>query len=213
MVAIESLIIEDISYEVIIKRKKIKHTYIRVSDDLKIIITTSKAVTRKMIKELLSKKINSIKKMINRQQKKLRNNDFILGYPVDIVVVSNLKKPEFYNNKLYLSDKNKLEAAKKIIAKDLFKERLNYRYSLFKEEIPYPILKIRKMKTRWGVCNPQKETITLNLDLINKEIKYIDYVIVHELIHFIHANHSSDFWNLVAQYINDYKEIKRELRD
>lgn len=213
MIEVEPLNIDGTIYEVIIKRKLIKHTYIRVTDDLKIVITTSKSTTRGMIEELLLKSLNSIKRMINHQRNKLKRNDFILGRQVDIIVVSNLKKPELYNNKLYLRDKDKLEDAKLAIAKDLFKNRLNYLYPLFKEDIPYPLLKIRKMKTRWGVCKPQKKIITLNFDLIHKEIKYIDYVIVHELAHFIHPNHGRDFWDLVGQYINNYKEIKRKLRD
>lgn len=205
--------IDGINYEVIINKKAIKHTYIRISDDLKIIISTSKTNNKTQLKEILEKNIKSIKRMLKKTKKKSLTENYILGQQVDIVVISNLKKPELNKNKLYLKNKDKLEEAKKIIAKEIFKERLNYLWSLFEENVPYPFLKIRKMKTRWGVCNPQKQTITLNLELLKKEIKDIDYVIVHELAHFIHANHGQEFWNLVAKYINNYQEIRKELRD
>lgn len=86
-------------------------------------------------------------------------------------------------------------------------------YSLFKEKIPYPKLKIRKMTSRWGVCNVKDKTVTLNFELIKRDIKYLDYVIVHELSHFIHPNHSKSFWFLVSKYIPNYKELRKEMRE
>ena len=67
------------------------------------------------------------------------------------------------------------------------------------------------MKTRWGVCNVKTKRVTLNLSLIKKEVKYLDYVIIHELSHLIHANHSKDFWNLVSLLEPNYKKLRKEL--
>ena len=97
--------------------------------------------------------------------------------------------------------------------KKLFESRLDYNYEIFKEEIPYPKLKIRTMTTRWGVCNIRDDSVTLNSKLIEYDISKLDYVIIHELSHFIHFNHSKDFWKLVAQYIPNYKQIRKEMRD
>ena len=58
-------------------------------------------------------------------------------------------------------------------------------------------LTIRKMKTRWGVCNYKTKRVTLNFNLIKKDIKYLDYVIVHELSHLLYPNHSKNFWKYV----------------
>ena len=97
--------------------------------------------------------------------------------------------------------------------KDLFLKRLDYNYYLFKEKIPYPKLKIRLMKTRWGVCNRRSTTVTLNSKLIEYDIEKLDYVIIHELSHFIHFNHSKLFWETVSKYCTDYKRIRKELKD
>lgn len=69
------------------------------------------------------------------------------------------------------------------------------------------------MKSRWGVCNRKNISITLNLELIKKEVKYIDYVIIHELSHFIEFNHSHRFWEYVNKYCDDYKKIRKEMKE
>ena len=69
------------------------------------------------------------------------------------------------------------------------------------------------MKTRWGVCNNKLKVITLNTLLIKKDLKYLNYVIVHELSHFIYQNHSKDFWNVVEENCKDYKRIRKDLKN
>ena len=92
-------------------------------------------------------------------------------------------------------------------------EHLNTIYDNFSRKIPYPDLKIRKMSTRWGVCNTKLKTVTLNLELIKRDTKYLDYVIVHELSHLIHANHSREFWALVEENMPQYKKYRKEMKD
>ena len=86
-------------------------------------------------------------------------------------------------------------------------------YHKFSKKIPYPELKIRKMKSRWGVCNIRTKVITLNLELIKRDIKYLDYVIVHEMSHLIHGDHSSNFWNLVGENMPEYKKYREEMKE
>ena len=68
------------------------------------------------------------------------------------------------------------------------------------------------MKTRWGVCNVKTKRVTLNLELIKKDIKYLDYVIAHELSHLVYPNHSKNFWALVERVIPNYKILRKEMR-
>ena len=69
------------------------------------------------------------------------------------------------------------------------------------------------MKTRWGVCQTKNGVITLNNKLIHYDLSVIDYVIIHELCHFIHANHQKEFWDLVSKYYPNYKIIKKKLKE
>ena len=76
-----------------------------------------------------------------------------------------------------------------------------------------PILKVRNMKTRWGVCKVSARQITFALRLAEKPRAAIEYVVLHEYAHFAVPNHSAAFWAVVARYMPDYKLRKALLRD
>lgn len=203
------------AYEVVIIRKDNKNTYIRVKDDLKVYVTTNKRAKDKDIEKLLKENYSSIVTMVTRAINKKEKNEksMILGKEVDVIAFSMQDEPELYNNKFYVKDKDKIDKYIKDYALKIFSERLRIIYDEFEERIPFPKLTIRKMSTRWGVCNRKEKKVTLNLELIRMDIKYLDYVIVHELSHFIHFNHSKDFWNLVSKYCPNYKELRSEMKE
>ena len=68
------------------------------------------------------------------------------------------------------------------------------------------------MKTRWGVCNKSSMTVTLNTTLIHKAVPLIDYVIIQELCHFKHMDHSPSFWKEVEKYYPYYKLARERLK-
>ena len=120
---------------------------------------------------------------------------------------------EINNDKIYTKDEKAFNKYFTKYIKNIYSERLDYWYNIFEENIPYPNLKIRKMTSRWGVCNIKNHNVTLNLELSKYDISALDYVIVHELSHFIHHNHSKDFWLLVGKYYPNYKDIRKMLRN
>ena len=71
---------------------------------------------------------------------------------------------------------------------------------------------IRKMTSRWGSCT-SKSHITINLWLAKAPKEVIDYVLIHELCHIKHMNHSILFWNKVSKHCEDYKIHKKWLQD
>ena len=82
-----------------------------------------------------------------------------------------------------------------------------------KEQIPLPAIYIKNMKTRWGSCNPKRQCITLNLQLMKADMDCIQHVVLHELIHFKHQNHGKDFYGLIDKYMSDWKEHKLRLNE
>ena len=207
-------IVDGNEYEVVINKKNNKNTYIRVKEDLKIYVTTNYFVTNSMIKKLLDDNYSYLSKNIKRQSIKQKKNElfYYLGEVYDIIIYDT-KKIEIIDNRIYVKDEATLNRWLKKEIKRIYSERLVFLYNEFEENIPYPNLKIRKMTTRWGVCNKKTKTITLNSELIKYSIDKLDYVIIHELSHFIHFNHSKEFWLLVSKYCPRYKEIRKQLRD
>ncbi|MBQ7798402.1 MAG: M48 family metallopeptidase [Clostridia bacterium] len=96
---------------------------------------------------------------------------------------------------------------------DFATNRLNYIYSQIFNDNNLPIVKIKTMKSMWGNCNFVKRIITLNLYLAKTPMHCIDYVIVHELAHLIHHNHSKDFHDLLSRLLPDWKTRKKTLKD
>lgn len=77
----------------------------------------------------------------------------------------------------------------------------------------YPVqVKYREQRTRWGSCSSRK-VINLNWRLIVFNQEVIDYVIVHELAHLQHMDHSPRFWSLVESHLGDYKERMKALKE
>ncbi len=197
--------------DVFVIKKRQKNTYLRVKED-GIYITTNYLTTNKYILNLLRENENKIIKMQEHLKKKQEYNQdfFYLGKKYNIVK-SNLEDIVVGDSTILVKDELVLDKWLVKQARIIFKENLDEIYKIFPVEIPYPSLTIRKMKTRWGVCNTRIKKITLNLELIKKDKKYLDYVIVHELSHLVYPNHGSDFWHLVSLLVPNYKVLRKEL--
>ena len=207
--------IDNNKLEVIVTKKlRQKNTYLRVKDDLKLYVTTSSFVSDKNVMRIINDNMNSIVNMYTKAKYKhdLKNDFYYLGKKYD-VVKTNSKEIVFGTDKIFIPNELDINKWLRKEAEKLFKERLDYWYDLFTYEIPYPSLTIRKMTTRWGVCNSKLVRVTLNLELIKKDVACLDYVIVHELSHFIEMNHSKKFWKVVGENYPNYKEIRRIMKN
>ena len=76
-----------------------------------------------------------------------------------------------------------------------------------------PVIKVRDMTSRWGVCHIQKKQITFALRLVQMPPAAQIYVVVHEYCHFLVPNHSPAFWAEVARLLPDWKARRALLRD
>ncbi|MGB3330352.1 MAG: SprT family zinc-dependent metalloprotease [Thermomicrobiales bacterium] len=67
-------------------------------------------------------------------------------------------------------------------------------------------VEVRRMRTRWGSCSPDKRTIRLNLDLATKHPRCLEYVLVHELIHLKERSHNERFFSMQDMYLPDWRQ-------
>lgn len=95
-------------------------------------------------------------------------------------------------------------------ARQVFKQRLDL-YAQ-KYNLNYNQLRINQARTRWGSCSGSKRNINLNLRLVLAPLEIIDYVVVHELVHLVHHNHSHLFWEGVAAILPDYAKRRDWLK-
>lgn len=120
---------------------------------------------------------------------------------------------------LYVKDKSNYRHKEELLnrwfdlkCREVFKEVYNKVYpTLSKYDVPSVEISIRKMKSRWGSCLAQKETIILNRELIKAPKYCIQYVILHELVHLMYKDHNKEFYNFLYTLMPDWKERKRIL--
>ncbi len=72
---------------------------------------------------------------------------------------------------------------------------------------------IKNMKSRWGSCNHEKRSIIFNLQLVQKDITCLNYIILHELAHIKEKTHNASFTKILDQYMPNWREIKKTLND
>lgn len=80
-----------------------------------------------------------------------------------------------------------------------------------KYKVDKPRITLRKMKTLWGSCSPQRNMIVFNQYLSKAKPACIEYVVLHELVHFLYPNHSKQFYSFLSSHMPDWKERKQKL--
>lgn len=202
------------TFNVFITRKNNKNMYLRVKKD-GIYISCNYFVTATMIKSFIMKNEEDIIRIYETVQRKEKKNEefYYLGNSYDVVVLNTVSKIEFVGNQVFVKNKTYLNTFLKNECERIFNERAKICYNLFEEDIPYPKVMIGKMKRKWGYCNKRQELIKLNSELIKYSIDEIDYVIIHELCHFLEFNHSKNFWKYVKKYKPNYKENTKVLKE
>ena len=202
--------------EIIIIRKKNKNAYFRIKEDLKLYITCPIFVKEKEILKMVESNKASLEKMYAKQKEKINPSNYFkyLGENYLLIFDEN-KESVILNNEektIYSKDEKMLEKFIKDECFNVFTEECDKCRQCFRK-LPEFTLKVRKMKTRWGVCNRKNNTITLNSLLLEKDIDLIDYVIIHEMCHFFEGNHGKKFWDLVSQAYPKYKDARKKLKE
>ncbi|NOX67248.1 MAG: M48 family metallopeptidase [Chlorobi bacterium] len=131
----------------------------------------------------------------------VKNRSIFVKYPSDIDVHSELVQN---------SIKFGIERALRIEAKEYLPNRVD---SLAKEfGFSYTRVYCKNLKSRWGSCSI-RNNINLNIHLMRLTDELIDYVILHELCHTVHKNHSKRFWDKLESVFSGSRSVDKKLRE
>lgn len=79
--------------------------------------------------------------------------------------------------------------------------------------VPMPEIRVRSMTSRWGSCTPGAQRVTFARQLVEVPLTCIEYVVFHELVHFLHPNHSRQFYACLEAFVPDWRERRQALND
>lgn len=222
------------SFQYILTRKTVKNLNMRVKPNGEIHVSANRLVSLKYIDNFVLSHEKTISKVLDKYENIKENIpqplQYVSGEKVRflgedlhlLVEAAPIEGVEKIGQFIFLRVKNTGDFKRKerVMSKwmaamqvEVFLEISKDIYPLFKPYgVRYPLVKIRTMKSRWGSCQPQRGIITLNSRMIAAPKEAIEYVVLHEYAHFIHPNHSKDFYALVEQLMPDWKERKAMLR-
>jgi len=195
-------------------RKHNKNIYFRINDNLELSVTVPFLMREKEVVKLIEQNKQPLLKMyLKAKDRANKDTSFrLLGNVYTIVNDPTLKSVSIEDEFIFTPSDKALNLFLKKETIKVFNERIDV-WKNHLDFVPQFQLKIRKMKTRWGVCNKTKRIVTLNSELIKRDISIIDYVVIHELCHFKYPNHQREFWNLVSEYCPTYKIIRKRLKE
>lgn len=216
-----------------LERKNVKNINLKVKPDMKVVVSANSKVPLEYILNFVRQKApwiiknigyfkdvqseyKTIKEYVSGESFKYLGKQYRLK-----VEESSKESVRYYQGfiELRLKDKKDTVRKKKLIDKwyrekavQNFSESLKRIYPLVENYgIQYPEIQIRTMKARWGSCLVGKNTIMLNHELIKAPKFCIDYVVLHELVHFKHRNHDAEFYDFVTLLMPDWKQRKEIL--
>jgi len=207
-------------------RSKRKTIALQITGDATLIVRAPILATMDYIENVINKKrdwITKKQKEIAKRSEKFAKKEFVngegflyLGETYKLKFVKLQENEVVFDKKFYLSEKNKSES-KKILENWYEKEafrKITQRVEFFakKSGFKYKEIKLSNATTRWGSCSIDGN-LNFTWRIIMAPLRVIDYVVVHELAHLRHRNHSSKFWTTVKTILPNYEKEKEWLKN
>lgn len=216
-----------------LERKNVKNINLNIRPDMSIGISANNSVPLDRIKDFVKEKgpwiLNKIKYFKKHEPEIKSQREYVSGESLKYlgkqyrlrVRESEKETVKYFRGFIYLYVKETKDLKKKdkLFNKWLsqkanlhFNESLDRMFELIRNyDIPRPGIKIREMKARWGSCHREDKLILLNSDLIKAPKYCIDYVVLHELIHFKYKNHNAHFYTFLTSLMPDWEQRKKIL--
>lgn len=219
-----------IEYQLI--RKDVKYINLRVNKHGQVVVSAAKRVPFSVIEEFVQSKalwiINHLAEVekIRMTQPSGAMYDgktlYYLGEPYTLHIAHGLRQIQRSDNIIYMSTFQTDSVGLRSEYLDWLREQAAETFSKLLDEIypkvkdygiPYPKMHVRNMRSIWGSCTVENESIRLNLQLMKADPDCIRQVIYHELAHFRYADHSRRFYALLTEWMPNWKECKERLEN
>lgn len=213
------------NYRVI--RRNRKTVGIKVTDEGEVIVTSPFGVSEKTIYNIIKEKeewivgkVSLMKKAMSFEKREIKDGCkfWFLGKELELEIINSdkvMQNSKIENEKIRvfigLNDvvKDRIIKLYRREAEKILNERTDI-YSKIIGVNPNKVF-IKDQKTLWGSCSSRKN-INYNYRIIMAPIEIVDYIVVHELCHLIHMNHSKSYWNTVQSILPDYQQRRKWLK-
>lgn len=225
MIRSENIIIGNIP--AVVKRKRVRHIYIRIyPPDGRVVVTAPLIMPWSSVSDFINSKRSWIIKQHHRLNKvgKEQPKHFVSGEQHLYEGKKYILEVRTGNTKpvVYIDDKKIILVAKPGDNKEVreklldnwYREKMRLKFPALLEKwerimnVKVSELRIRKMKTKWGTCNIRDGRIWLSLELAKYSESYLEFIFVHEMVHFLERRHNKRFYELMDKYLPDWEKRK-----
>ena len=220
-----------VSYELEIKN--VKNINLRIKPDQTIYISANSTIPQQIIDELLVSKsayilraldhYEEVAKYAPKPKQYVDGESFrILGHEYRLQVRKHSKNSVRFDGSyiiLSVRDTDNFDLKQRVMKRWLKQKCVETVQSVCEAVYPkfqkygvsFPEIKYRNMISRWGSCQPKRGVLTFNLSLVEEPVACIEYVVVHEFVHFLQPNHSKKFYQQLSVFMPDWSERKHML--
>lgn len=219
-----------VTYE--LTRKAVRNINIRVRADGSVGVSAGRQVPKAEIEAVLQRKADFLFKALDHFAARPVLPDpgdygpgavvYLLGKPYSVVLDQGMPNGvEEREGTLVLTVKDPQDAALRSKTMEAFLQKrcLEVTAELCRRiqpamaplGIPLPEIKVRSMTSRWGSCKPAACRVTFARQLVGAPLACVEYVVCHELVHFLHPDHSKAFYATLAAFLPDWKARRQRL--
>ncbi len=220
-----------VAYE--LERKEVKNINLRIKADQSVYVSANNKISEQLLEDFIRSKADYILKALDRYAEMAKyspkpkqyidGESFrILGHDVRLKVREG-KTNTAVSDKVYITltvkDPSDIGMKKRVMDNWIKKQCQEQVRSVCESIYPkfqkygvvFPTLRFRNMVSRWGSCQPRRKTLTFNIALVEAPVSCIEYVVMHEFVHFLQPDHSRRFYQYLNMFMPDWKERKKEL--
>jgi predicted metal-dependent hydrolase len=220
---------EDIEVQVLFSKRKTMGISIEPTGDIK--VRSPIGIPEDVIIEMVKGKAAWISKKLyyfKHRPYQSASREFVTGElfmylgrecPIEMNLDVNIERPNvtILNDKIIVTTKNNdkeyIRKALELWYREMAKEEINKRVSFYQKyfNMKPSEIKVKEQKRRWGSCT-YKDSLLFNWRCVMAKESVLDYIVVHEMCHMVHKNHSKEYWKAVASILPDYKQREQWLK-